>query len=101
MHLIWFSGDVKFASGLQAYLLSRDHSNLKSEFQEGNGKVNADSYLVKLLKNPKIWGVPKCFLLLDEQITVSCVEKLPAVTVVLGDHLHLTVGDYLLSTTNS
>lgn len=37
------SGDVKFASGLQAYLLSRDHSNLKSEFQEGNGKVNADS----------------------------------------------------------
>ncbi|VVB07648.1 unnamed protein product [Arabis nemorensis] len=23
--------------------------------------------------------------------------KLPAVTVVLGEHLHLTVGDYLLS----
>ncbi|KAF3578212.1 hypothetical protein DY000_02033890 [Brassica cretica] len=67
-----YSGDVKFASGLQAYLLSRDHSNLKSEFQEGNGKI-----------------------------TVSCIEKLPVVTVVLGDHLHLTVGDYLLSTTNS
>lgn len=44
------SGDVKFASGLQAYLLSRDYSDLKSEFQEGNGKVNAlIGYLVKLL----------------------------------------------------
>ncbi|CAH8283048.1 unnamed protein product [Eruca vesicaria subsp. sativa] len=67
-----YSGDEKFARGLQAYLLSRDHSNLKSEFQQGNGKI-----------------------------TISCIEKLPVVSVVLGDHLHLTVGDYLLSTTNS
>ncbi|CAA7012866.1 unnamed protein product [Microthlaspi erraticum] len=66
--LALFSGDVKFASGLQTYLLSRDHSNLKSEFQDGDGKI-----------------------------TVSCIEKLPAVTVVLGEHLHVTVGDYLLS----
>jgi isoleucyl-tRNA synthetase len=28
-----------FAQNLQTYLLSRDHSNLKSEFQDGNGKV--------------------------------------------------------------
>ncbi|KAG2239751.1 hypothetical protein Bca52824_091448 [Brassica carinata] len=66
------SGDEKFARGLQTYLLSRDQSNLKSEFQEGNGKI-----------------------------TVTCVEKLPVVSVVLGDHLHLTVGDFLLCTTNS
>ncbi|KAG7548240.1 hypothetical protein ISN44_As12g034390, partial [Arabidopsis suecica] len=71
--LALFSGDEKFARGLQAYLLSRDQSNLKSEFQQGNGKI----------------------------ITVSCIEKLPVVSVVLGDHLHLTVGDYLLSTSNS
>lgn len=32
-------GDVKFATGLQTYLLSRDPSNLKSEFQAGDGKV--------------------------------------------------------------
>ncbi|KAL0890841.1 hypothetical protein Bca101_014824 [Brassica carinata] len=66
------SGDEKFARGLQTYLLSRDQLNLKSEFQEGNGKI-----------------------------TVTCVEKLPVVSVVLGDHLHLTVGDFLLCTTNS
>ncbi|KAF8118511.1 hypothetical protein N665_0005s0268 [Sinapis alba] len=66
------SGDEKTARGLQAYLLSLDQSNLKSEFQQGNGKI-----------------------------TVSCIEKLPVVSVVLGDHLHLTVGDYLFSTTNS
>ncbi|CAH8277599.1 unnamed protein product [Arabidopsis lyrata] len=71
--LALFSGDEKFARGLQAYLLSRDQSNLKSEFQQGNGKI----------------------------ITLSCIEKLPVVSVVLGDHLHLTVGDYLLSTSNS
>jgi hypothetical protein len=33
------TGDSKFAQNLQTYLLSRDHSNLKSEFQDGNGKV--------------------------------------------------------------
>lgn len=31
------------------------------------------------------------------QITVSCIENQPAVTVNLGEHLHLTVGDYYLS----
>ncbi|CAL9221979.1 unnamed protein product [Arabidopsis halleri] len=66
--LALYSGDVKFATRLQTYLLSRDHSNLKSEFQAGDGKI-----------------------------IVSCIEKLPVVTVVLGEHLHLTVGDYLLS----
>ncbi|VVB01356.1 unnamed protein product [Arabis nemorensis] len=67
-----YSGDVKFASGLQTYLLSRDTSNLKSEFQAGDGKV-----------------------------TVSCIEKFPAVTLVLGEHLHLTVCDYFLSKRNA
>jgi hypothetical protein len=33
------AGNMKFAQGLQTYLLSRDHSVLKSEFQLGNGKV--------------------------------------------------------------
>ncbi|KAG7583039.1 Aminoacyl-tRNA synthetase class Ia [Arabidopsis suecica] len=66
--LALYSGDVKFATRLQTYLLSRDHSNLKSEFQAGDGKIS-----------------------------VSCIEKLPVVTVVLGEHIHLTVGDYLLS----
>ncbi|KAJ0263495.1 hypothetical protein HA466_0038390 [Hirschfeldia incana] len=70
--LALYSGDEKFARGLQAYLLQRDRWNLKSEFKQGNGKI-----------------------------TVSCVEKLPVVSVVLGDHLHLTVGDYLLSRRNT
>ncbi|CAN8276066.1 unnamed protein product [Cochlearia groenlandica] len=66
--LALYSGDVKLPTGLQAYLLSRDHSNLKTEFQAGDGKIN-----------------------------VSCIEKFPAMTVVLGEHLHLTVSDYLSS----
>lgn len=33
------AGNTKLADGLQTYLLSRDHANLKSEFQHGNGKV--------------------------------------------------------------
>ncbi|KAI9076357.1 hypothetical protein K1719_041672 [Acacia pycnantha] len=33
-----FAGEAKFGHNLQTYLLSRDHSNLKNEFQEGNGK---------------------------------------------------------------
>ncbi|KAG7552624.1 Methionyl/Valyl/Leucyl/Isoleucyl-tRNA synthetase anticodon-binding [Arabidopsis thaliana x Arabidopsis arenosa] len=70
--LALYSGDVKSATGLQTYLLSRDHSNLKSEFQAGDGKI-----------------------------TVSCVENLPAVTVVLGEHLHLSVGDDFLSKRNA
>ncbi|KAG7557311.1 Aminoacyl-tRNA synthetase class Ia anticodon-binding [Arabidopsis suecica] len=70
--LALYSGDVKSATGLQTYLLSRDHSNLKSEFQAGDGKI-----------------------------TVSCVENLPVVTVVLGEHLHLSVGDDFLSKRNA
>lgn len=33
------SGNAKVSDGLRTYLLSRDYSNLKSEFQNGNGKV--------------------------------------------------------------
>ncbi|XP_010525919.1 PREDICTED: isoleucine--tRNA ligase, cytoplasmic [Tarenaya hassleriana] len=66
--LTLYSGNAKFASGLQTYLLSRDHSCLKSEFQVGDGKI-----------------------------TVSCIEKLPAVTVAMGEHVFLTVGEYFLS----
>ncbi|KAK9088613.1 hypothetical protein Scep_027695 [Stephania cephalantha] len=44
--LALYSGDAKQANGLQTYLLSRDHSNLKSEFQQGNGKVGlCDGFL--------------------------------------------------------
>lgn len=39
-------GDDKYAEGLKAYLLSRDHSNLKSEFHSSNGKVGLASNLV-------------------------------------------------------
>ncbi|KAK4754476.1 hypothetical protein SAY87_002580 [Trapa incisa] len=62
--LALYQGNAKFAQGLQVYLQSRDHFNLKSEFQLANG-----------------------------QITVSCIEKQPAVTLVLGEHMFLTVGD--------
>ncbi|XP_058214012.1 isoleucine--tRNA ligase, cytoplasmic isoform X3 [Rhododendron vialii] len=67
--LALYGEDTKFANGLQTYLLSRDHHNLKSEFHLGNGKV-----------------------------TVDCIENQPAVEVALGVHVFLTVGDYLLST---
>ncbi|KAI9379041.1 hypothetical protein POPTR_017G033200v4 [Populus trichocarpa] len=63
------SGNTKSVHGLETYLLSRDHSNLKSEFQLGDGKI-----------------------------TVDTVEGLPAVNVVLGEHVFLTVGDSVLST---
>ncbi|XP_071742036.1 isoleucine--tRNA ligase, cytoplasmic-like isoform X2 [Rutidosis leptorrhynchoides] len=63
-----YSGDAKYAQGLQVYLLSRDHSNLRSEFQLGNGKIKVD-----------------------------CIENQPAVDVVLGKHVFLTVGDYFAS----
>lgn len=64
-----YSGNEKYAQGLQIYLLSRDHTNLKSEFQLGNGKIKVD-----------------------------CIENHPAVDVVMGEHVFLTVGDYLAST---
>ncbi|PSS35874.1 Isoleucine--tRNA ligase [Actinidia chinensis var. chinensis] len=62
-------GNTKSANGLQTYLLSRDHHNLKSEFQLGRGKVKVD-----------------------------CIENQPAVDVVLGEHVFLSVGDHFLST---
>ncbi|XP_057456760.1 isoleucine--tRNA ligase, cytoplasmic [Lotus japonicus] len=64
-----FTGEEKFTDNLQTYLLSRDHSNLKSEFQSGNGKKFVDS-----------------------------IEGHPAVEVVLGEHVFLSVGDYYLAT---
>ncbi|KAL8189430.1 hypothetical protein R6Q57_028996 [Mikania cordata] len=64
-----YAGNTKYAQALQVYLLSRDHSNLKSEFQQGKGKIK-----------------------------VSCIENQPPVDVVLGQHVHLTVGDYFAST---
>ncbi|GLT71292.1 hypothetical protein SLA2020_517180 [Shorea laevis] len=67
-----FHGNVKFAQGLQTYLLSRDYSILKSEFQLGNGKI-----------------------------TVNCIENLPPINLVLGEHVFLTVGDYLSWTKKS
>ncbi|XP_010519043.1 PREDICTED: uncharacterized protein LOC104798327 isoform X1 [Tarenaya hassleriana] len=56
-------GNARFASGLQTYLLSRDHSNLKSEFQGTGGKI-----------------------------TVNCIENQPDVAVALGKHVFLRVG---------
>ncbi|KAF2300184.1 hypothetical protein GH714_010457 [Hevea brasiliensis] len=67
--LALYAGNTKFARGLETYLLSRDHSNLRSEFQLRNGKI-----------------------------TIDCIENQPAVNVVLGEHLFLTVGDYFLRT---
>ncbi|KAL3567527.1 hypothetical protein D5086_030178 [Populus alba] len=64
-----YGGNTKSVHGLETYLLSRDHSNLKSEFQLGDGKI-----------------------------TVDAIEGLPAVNVVLGEHVFLTVGDSVLST---
>ncbi|XP_031380711.1 isoleucine--tRNA ligase, cytoplasmic [Punica granatum] len=62
--LALYQGNVKFAQGLQIYLQSRDHFNLKSEFQHGSGKI-----------------------------TVDCLENQPAVTLVSGHHVFLTMGD--------
>ncbi|KAF2322172.1 hypothetical protein GH714_008145 [Hevea brasiliensis] len=67
--LALYAGNTKFAQGLETYLLSRDHSNLRSEFQLNNGKI-----------------------------TVDGIEKQPSVNVVLGEHLFLSVGDYFLRT---
>lgn len=67
--LAFYSGNTKFLQGLQIYLLSRDHSNLKSEFQLGNGKIMVD-----------------------------CIENQPPVNLVLGEHVFLSVGDYYVRT---
>ncbi|KAJ9566388.1 hypothetical protein OSB04_002354 [Centaurea solstitialis] len=66
---LYSAGNTKYVQGLQIYLLSRDHTNLRSEFQLGNGKIKVD-----------------------------CIENQPAVDVGLGEHVFLTVGDYLAST---
>ncbi|KAI3524031.1 hypothetical protein L1887_02632 [Cichorium endivia] len=67
-----YTGNAKYANALKVYLLSRDHSNLKTEFQQGNRKIKVD-----------------------------CIENQPAVDVVLGEHVFLTVGDYYSTTTNN
>ncbi|XP_050235398.1 isoleucine--tRNA ligase, cytoplasmic [Mercurialis annua] len=67
--LALYGGNKKYAQGLKTYLLSRDHSNLRSEFQQRNNKIKVD-----------------------------CIENQPAADVVLGEHLFLTVGDYFLRT---
>ncbi|XP_023756284.1 isoleucine--tRNA ligase, cytoplasmic [Lactuca sativa] len=67
-----YTGNAKYAEALKVYLLSRDHSNLKLEFRRGNCKIKVD-----------------------------CIENQPAVDVVLGEHVFLTVGDYYSPTTNN
>ncbi|KAJ7954573.1 Isoleucine-tRNA ligase cytoplasmic-like [Quillaja saponaria] len=66
MHTL-YPGNTKFVHNLQTYLLSRDYSNLKSEFQNGNHK--------------KI---------------INSIEKQPAVELLLGEHFFLTVADHYL-----
>lgn len=60
-----YGGNAKYAQNLKTYLLTRDHSQLKSEFQTGNGKINVD-----------------------------CIEGQPPVELLLNEHLFLTVGDH-------
>ncbi|KAJ0016821.1 hypothetical protein Pint_11171 [Pistacia integerrima] len=67
--LALYSGNTEFLQGVQIYLLSRDHSNLKSDFQHGNGKI-----------------------------MVNCIENQPAAELVLGKHVFLSVGEYYLRT---
>ncbi|XP_050372783.1 isoleucine--tRNA ligase, cytoplasmic [Argentina anserina] len=64
-----YSGNSEFSRCLQTYLLSRDHGNLKTEFQQGNGKI-----------------------------TVDCIENVPVVTLVLRQHVYLTVGEFFCRT---
>ncbi|KAG0481484.1 hypothetical protein HPP92_012342 [Vanilla planifolia] len=63
-----FQGNNKHAEALRTYLLSRDHSKLKSEFQVGKGKIK-----------------------------VECLQGQPVVDVELGKHLFLSIGDYYLN----
>ncbi|CAB4263187.1 unnamed protein product [Prunus armeniaca] len=60
-----YSGNAESVRCLQTYLLSRDHATLKSEFQAGHGKI-----------------------------TVDCIENIPPVDLVLGEHVFLCVGDF-------
>ncbi|KAK4369720.1 hypothetical protein RND71_009195 [Anisodus tanguticus] len=63
-----YRGNTQYSQGLQTYLLMRDHHNLKSEFQQGKGKI-----------------------------IVKCIENQPPVEVVLGKHVFLSVGDHFLN----
>lgn len=63
-----YNGNSQFAQALQVYLRSRDFHNLKSEFQAGNGKI-----------------------------TVDCIEGVPPVDVLLGEHMFSSVGDHYVS----
>ncbi|KAH6836839.1 tRNA synthetase class I L [Perilla frutescens var. hirtella] len=63
-----FAGNTALARKLQAYLLMRDHHNLKAELQLGKGKIS-----------------------------IKCIEDLPPVNLTLGEHVFLTVGDYFFS----
>lgn len=64
-----YGGNTQYSQGLRTYLLMRDHHNLKSEFQQGKGKI-----------------------------TVKCIENQPPVEVILGKHVFLSVGDHFLNT---
>lgn len=70
--LALYEGNKEFTNGLRTYLQSRDHHNLKLEFQLGNGKIRVD-----------------------------CIETVPPVDVALGDHVFLTVGDFFFSSKTS
>ncbi|CAN4126949.1 unnamed protein product [Withania somnifera] len=63
-----YGGNTQYSQGLQTYLLMRDHHNLKTEFQQGKGKIK-----------------------------VMCVENQPPVEVVLRKHVFLSVGDHFLN----
>lgn len=63
-----YGGNTQYSQGLRTYLLMRDHHNLKSEFQQGKGKI-----------------------------TVKCIENQPPVEVILGKHVFLSVGDHFLN----
>ncbi|QHO00249.1 Isoleucine--tRNA ligase, cytoplasmic [Arachis hypogaea] len=59
-----FEGDANYAHNLETHLLSRENSDLKYEFRNGNGKIMVD-----------------------------CIEEQPTSEVVFGLHVFLTVGD--------
>ncbi|XP_031488181.1 isoleucine--tRNA ligase, cytoplasmic [Nymphaea colorata] len=66
--LMLYSGNKKQVDNLKTYLLSRDYSNLRSEFQARGNKIK-----------------------------VGIIDGQPDVEVLLGKHVFLTVTDYYLS----
>lgn len=78
---------MQVTQNLQTYLLSRYHSNLKSEFQNRNEKVWLGYSLLSLFL---FWW--RCAHL---QKIVDSIEQ-PTTKVALGGHVFLTVGDYYL-----